>query len=66
MVDQTLLNDQIYVLGMIVKGLIEAMGMVAENQARQQQGEALAYTEDAFRKVIEENGIHHSLYQRGC
>ena len=70
MVDQSLLNEQIYTFGMIVKGLVEALGMVAENQAREREGKGMAYTEDDFLKVIEDNGIHHNaiidrLYQRG-
>jgi len=38
--------------------LIRAMGMQAENLMRQQRGETIAYVEDAFIKVIEEECIH--------
>jgi len=38
--------------------LIRAMGMQAENFIRQQRGHTIAYAEDAFTKVIEEEGIH--------
>ena len=38
--------------------IVRAMGMQAENLVRQQRGESMAYTEDAFTKVIEEEGIH--------
>jgi len=38
--------------------LVRAMGMQAENLMRQQWGDSVAYAEDAFLKVIEEEGIH--------
>jgi hypothetical protein len=38
--------------------LIRAMGMQAENTMREHRGWAIAYAEDAFIKVIEEESIH--------
>jgi len=38
--------------------LIRAMGMQSENQQRDHQGCAMAYTEADFIKVIEEEGTH--------
>lgn len=38
--------------------LIRAMGMQAENQQREHQGNAMAYDEAAFLKIIEEEGTH--------
>lgn len=38
--------------------LIRAMGMQAENIMRQHRGHTIAYAENAFIKVIEEEGIH--------
>lgn len=36
--------------------LIEAMGMMSENIERANRGESLAYTEEAFNKVVMNNG----------
>lgn len=40
--------------------LIEAMGMMSENIERANRGESLAYTEDAFNKVVMNNGIDYN------
>lgn len=40
--------------------LIEAMGMVSENIERANRGESLAYTEEAFNKVVMNNGIDYN------
>lgn len=40
--------------------LIEAMGMISENIERANRGESLAYTEEAFNKVIRDNGIDYN------
>ena len=40
--------------------LIEAMGMMSENIERANRGEALAYTEEAFNKVVMNNGIDYN------
>lgn len=46
--------------------LIEAMGMMSENIERANKGESLAYTEDHFMKVIQNNGItYNDVIQRG-
>lgn len=46
--------------------LIEAMGMMSENIERANRGESLAYTEEAFNKVITDNGIdYNSVISRG-
>ena len=37
---------------------IRALGMQAENKQREYLGQSMAYTEDAFVKVIEEEGLH--------
>lgn len=45
--------------------LIEAMGMMSENIDRANRGESLAYTEDSFMKLIEDNGItYNDVIQR--
>ena len=40
--------------------LIEAMGMMSENIERANRGESLAYTEETFNKVVEDNGIDYN------
>lgn len=40
--------------------LIEAMGMMSENIERANRGEFLAYTEEAFNKVVMNNGIDYN------
>lgn len=40
--------------------LIEAMGMMSENIERANRGESLAYTEEAFNKVVRDNGIDYN------
>lgn len=40
--------------------LIEAMGMMSENIERANRGESLAYTEEAFNKVVKDNGIDYN------
>lgn len=44
--------------------LIEAMGMMSENIERANRGESLAYTEEAFNKVVMNNGIDYSVMSR--
>ncbi len=46
--------------------LIEAMGMMSENIERANRGESLAYTENHFMKLIQDNGItYNDVIQRG-
>ena len=40
--------------------LIEAMGMMSENIEIANRGENLAYTEEAFNKVVMNNGIDYN------
>lgn len=40
--------------------LIEAMGMMSENIERANRGESLTYTEEAFNKVVMNNGIDYN------
>ena len=45
--------------------LIQAMGMMSENIERANRGESLAYTEDSFMKLIQDNGItYNDVIQR--
>ena len=40
--------------------LIEAMGMMSENIERANRGESLEYPEEAFNKVVMNNGIDYN------
>lgn len=48
------------------EALIQAMWMMSENIERDNRGESLAYTEDQFMKLIQDNGItYNDVIQRG-
>ena len=63
-------NDEIMKAAQLIANssaaLIEAMGMMSENIERANRGESLAYTEDQFMKLIQDNGItYNDVIQRG-
>lgn len=63
-------NDEIMKAAQLIANssaaLIEAMGMMSENIERANRGESLAYTEDHFMKVIQDNRItYNNVIQRG-
>ena len=49
-----------YVNAQAAAALIEAMGMVAENQSRERQGKAQAYGEKSFFDLPYTYGLHHN------
>lgn len=49
-----------YVFAMAVGGLIESMGMFAENQDRLSKGHSIAFDYVAFQKVADDRGLHHN------
>ena len=49
-----------YIISMAIGGMIEAMGMQAENQDRLSKGETIAYNDEAFQKVVDNRGLHHN------
>lgn len=57
-------NDEIMKAAQLIAkssaALIEAMGMMSENIERANRGESLAYTEETFNKVVEDNGIDYN------
>lgn len=57
-------NDEIMKAAQLIANssaaLIEAMGMMSENIERANRGESLAYTEEAFNKVVTDNGIDYN------
>lgn len=63
-------NDEIMKAAQLIANssaaLIEAMGMMSENIERANRGESLAYTEDSFMKLIQDNRItYNDVIQRG-
>lgn len=58
--DRRDLQEHAYQITMAVNSLVTAMGMRAENQAREQQGMAPAYGEKEFNEVLDRNGTHHN------
>lgn len=49
-----------YVIAQAACLMAEVAGMQAENQWRVQNGNSLAYGEDAFQQVIQKYGVHHN------
>ena len=56
----------VFALGNIMRASIETIGMQAENQERLMRGQALAYDEEAFMKVITDCGIDHNSLVENC
>ena len=53
-------QEAAYIMGMAVGGLIEAFGMMSDNMQRHYKGEAMAYDEKAFYKLMEDRGLHNN------
>ncbi len=49
-----------FVNAAIARALIRAQGMTAENLQRVHREESMAYTNEAFEKLIDEEGIGHN------
>jgi len=49
-----------YVMAMAMGGLIEAMGMQAENQQRLSEGKSIVYDDTAFQRVSDARGLNHN------
>ena len=54
------LESHAYAITMAINTLVTAMGMQAENALRLAKNEAIAYPEEAFQKIINDNGTHHN------
>lgn len=54
------LREHAYSMMQIAQAMIKAMGMQAENNQRKALGQSMAYVENDFCAIIEENGIHHN------
>lgn len=55
--DELLVKNSAFVNGCVARALIRMEGMKAENKRRELHGEALAYTEDDFLSIINEEQI---------
>lgn len=60
----------VYTAGMLLQAFIRTCGMVAENKQRELEGKSMAYTQESFERVIQEQGVYHNsliinLYQQG-
>ena len=49
-----------YIIATAVGALIEAMGMIAENQQREITGSSPAFVHEDFIKLIDRSGVHHN------
>ena len=58
--NEELLRDVAYIQGQCACAIVEALGMIAENMQRQQQGLSMAYTKDAFDNLMAEYSISHN------
>lgn len=56
----------VFTLGNIMRASIETIGMQTTNQERLLRGEALAYNEEAFLKVITECDIDYNSLVTNC
>ena len=57
------MNDEqnlVYIKSQLLCAEIEMNAMIAENKQREILGQSMAYTEDAFMKLIEKYGIYHN------
>jgi len=55
------MKNEVYILSQIACALIEAMGLIAENQHCQIRSiPYVPYGEGAFNQIIEKYGIHHN------
>jgi len=49
-----------FVNAAVARPLIKAQGMTAENMQRAHRGESMAYNDEAFEKLINDEGIGHN------
>jgi hypothetical protein len=49
-----------FVQAAVARALIRAFGMVAANMEREHRGHSLAYGEEAFERLVVEEGIGHN------
>ena len=57
-------QEAAYVQANATAALIEAMGMMANNQNRLAQGISIQYGQSDFQALIEKYGIHHNAIMR--
>lgn len=60
MIDERLIRNAIYAASQIVCAHAEAMGMAAENYARDLKGESIPFMHEDFTKLIDRYGLGHN------
>ena len=58
--DIQLLREELAMLASITRAKARIEGMLVANEQREKEGQSLAYTEDAFTAVIDEEGIDYN------
>ncbi len=53
-------KEAAYVMAMAVGGLGEILAMLTANQQAIQEDKPLPYTEEDFKKVVEDRGLYHN------
>jgi len=55
-------RELVYFKMQLLQAEIVMNGMIAENKQREIEGNSMAYTEEAFRELIEEYNIYHNAF----
>jgi len=58
--DVQLLREELAILASITRAKARIEGMLVANEQREKEGQSLAYTEDAFTAVIDEEDIDYN------
>jgi hypothetical protein len=56
------LSELLYFQMNMLQAEIRMQGMIAENKLRTDNGQSIAYEEEAFEALINEFGIHHNKF----
>ena len=55
-------NETVYFQMNMLQAEIEMQGMIAENKFCADNGQSVAYGEEAFNALVEKYGIHHNKF----
>ena len=58
-------KKEVYIVGMAAGGIIEALGMQAENMIRAKSGTTIRYSYDDFERLMLDRGLHHNSLIEG-
>lgn len=56
------LSELLYFQMNMLQAEIRMQGMIAENKFRTDNGQSIAYGEEAFNALVDEFGIHHNKF----